>query len=88
MFTLFTQPGCGPCNGVASMLRAKKLAHTVIDIREDSAARKRMESLGGKRTPFVVNESTGETWGMGEDTRFFARPVEKEHPRAGRQEAA
>lgn len=88
MFTLFTQPGCAPCKSLAARLRAKKLAHTILDIREDAAAMQRMKALGGMGTPFVVNESTGEVWKLGDDIRFFECQAEWEHPRAGQQGAA
>lgn len=51
--TLYSQPGCGPCVGVESYLKASKIPHQVRDIREDPAAFDRIVELGHTGTPVI-----------------------------------
>lgn len=62
MFTIYSQPNCGPCIGLISGLKRRGIPHSVVDIRTDAAGRERMERLGGTGTPFTVNEETGMSW--------------------------
>ena len=62
IYTIYSQPGCGPCISLAAMLKRRGIAHTIVNIREDPGAAERVAALGGTGTPFTVNEDTGECW--------------------------
>lgn len=71
MFTIYSQPGCGPCIGVIASLQRDGLEHRVVNIREDAAGMERMKELGGQGTPLVVHEPTGQVWRVGMDPTWF-----------------
>lgn len=78
-YTIYSQPGCGPCISLAAMLKRRGIAHTIVNIREDPGAAERVAALGGTGTPFTVNEDTGECWSGFLPDRYTA-PVPSQSP--------
>lgn len=52
--TLFTQPGCGPCTATKRHLDKLGIEHTVVDIRQDTAAGAMLTARGFTGTPVVI----------------------------------
>lgn len=52
--TVYTKPACVQCAATLRALTKAGVAHTVIDITEDSAARDYVMSLGYLQAPVVV----------------------------------
>ena len=53
LVTLYSQPGCGPCVGVASYLKASGIAFEKRDITQDPEAHARVVELGYTGTPVI-----------------------------------
>jgi glutaredoxin-like protein NrdH len=53
MFTLYSQPGCGPCLMVKRQLTARNLPFQIKDIREDASALEHIKTLGYHGTPVL-----------------------------------
>ena len=53
LVTLYSQPGCGPCVGVASYLTASNIPFEKRDITKDEAAYARVVELGYSGTPVI-----------------------------------
>lgn len=51
--TLYSQPGCGPCAGVATALDRMGVPYVKRDIRDDVDAYNRLVQLGYTGTPVV-----------------------------------
>lgn len=73
MFTLLTQPGCGPCIAAKRALQSRKIPHEALNIQENPAALERLRALGYNSTPVTINEATGEHW-AGFDPGRLPRP--------------
>lgn len=53
LVTLYSQPGCGPCVGVASYLTASNIPFVKLDITQDLSAYQRIVDLGYTGTPVI-----------------------------------
>ena len=80
-YTIYSQPGCGPCSFLIAALKSRGIAHTVINIRENPEAAERVIQLGGTGTPFTVDEATGQTW-QGVDLDRYTAPEPEPTPAA------
>ena len=72
--TLYTQPGCGPCIGVKSWLKSRKLAFTEVNVRKEPGALEAITALGYTGTPVtIVNDGIGDIHFYGADTTMLER---------------
>lgn len=55
---VYSQPGCFKCSATIHYLNKLGLSHQVIDVTQDVAAKKYIESLGYKVTPVVQVDDT------------------------------
>lgn len=53
MYTLYTQPGCGPCIAVKRQLTTRNIPFELKDIRQDANALARVKELGYTGTPVL-----------------------------------
>lgn len=54
MVTVYSQPRCVQCNATYRSLDAQGTEYTVIDVSQDSAALKKIKSLGHLQAPVVI----------------------------------
>lgn len=52
--TLYTQPGCPPCEFTKNFLNDQKISYELKDIKKDSTARDELIKLGSFSTPTIV----------------------------------
>ncbi|MEO4039910.1 glutaredoxin family protein [Micrococcus luteus] len=79
-YTIYSQPGCGPCSFLTAALKRRGIEHAVINIRENPEAAERVIQLGGTGTPFTVNEATGQTWQGVDLDRYTVTVPEQAEP--------
>lgn len=72
--TVFTKPGCPPCDATKRLLTKLQIPHTVVDVTEHGEALAYVKSLGYLGTPVVVAESVSgiEHWSEYRDARIRA----------------
>lgn len=55
--TLYTQPGCPPCEFTKNFFNDQKISFELKDIKKDASARNELIKLGSYSTPtIVINE--------------------------------
>ncbi|MCM3600372.1 thioredoxin family protein [Robertmurraya korlensis] len=52
--TLYTQPGCPPCEFTKNFFTDQNISYEVKDIKKDSSARDELIKLGSYSTPTIV----------------------------------
>ncbi|MEK3989384.1 MULTISPECIES: glutaredoxin family protein [Robertmurraya] len=52
--TLYTQPGCPPCEFTKNFFNEQNISYELKDIKKDSSARDELIKLGSYSTPTIV----------------------------------
>lgn len=59
--TVYTVPNCPQCNATKRALTKRGIAHEVIDLATNPAARQELREAGYQQAPVIIT-SDGDTW--------------------------
>lgn len=65
--TVFTKPGCQPCEATKRWLKQKGVNHVVRDVTTDEAAFAEVKRLGYNSVPVVVRDADTNWFGFRPD---------------------